>query len=98
VIVYNKETDDYEFANLNNNNNLKHVETGNYIINESPFETFLKIVNMAKEMFDIKYLYAHNGSKYDTVLLLSYIMNNNVNIKYETMINNGRLMSLTLHL
>jgi hypothetical protein len=53
VIVYNKETDDYEFANMNNNNNLKHVEPGNYIINESPFETFLKIVNMAKELFDV---------------------------------------------
>ena len=58
----------------------------------------MEILNLAKAKFNIKYVFAHNGGKYDTVLLLSYIINSDVNIKFETLINNGKLMSLTLEL
>ena len=92
VIYYNKNTDEYELKDLPFDNKLQHLEPGNYIINEQPFEKFLEVIFRAQQEYDIKYIYAHNGSKYDTVLFLSYIINNNININYEPLFNNGKLL------
>jgi hypothetical protein len=79
-------------------NKLHALEPGNFIINTNPFEAFLTVMNKAKELYKIEFCYAHNGSKYDTKLLLSYIINNSIPIHFTPLINNGRLISLDLEL
>ncbi|CAL6028943.1 Conserved_hypothetical protein [Hexamita inflata] len=96
IAVFNKETNEYEMKEINNDNKLQHLKPGTFIINNSPFETFIEIINQAQIQFKVRYIYAHNGSKFDSKLFLSYIIHNNVSIEYETLFNGGRLIQLSL--
>lgn len=50
--------------------------------------------------YNIKYVFSHNGGKYDNILLLSYLIKNykkystNDKINYSTIFNNGVLLDL----
>ena len=82
IVLVNKETNNFEICrdkDLETDNNLPNSKTkgkGNYIISKtkdemwSKFMTFLLFVS--KEL-KIKNVYAHNGGKYDTILLLNYL-------------------------
>ncbi|CAL5976008.1 Conserved_hypothetical protein [Hexamita inflata] len=96
IAVFNKETNEYEMKEINYDNKLQHLKPGTFIINNSPFETFIEIINQAQIQFKVRYIYAHNGSKFDSKLFLSYIIHNNVSIEYETLFNGGRLIQLSL--
>ncbi|CAL5977910.1 Conserved_hypothetical protein [Hexamita inflata] len=96
IAVFNKETNEYDMKEINHDNKLQHLKPGTFIINNSPFETFIEIINQAQIQFKVKYIYAHNGSKFDSKLFLSYIIHNNVSIEYETLFNGGRLIQLSL--
>ncbi|CAL6094654.1 Conserved_hypothetical protein [Hexamita inflata] len=96
IAVFNKETNEYEMKEINYDNKLQHLKPGTFIINNSPFEAFIEIINQAQIQFKIKYVYAHNGAKFDTKLFLSYIIHNNVSIEYETLFNGGRLIQLSI--
>ena len=53
IIKYNKDTDEYEFQIIEQDNNLKHLKPGNYIISENPFEEFYEIILKAMTEYKI---------------------------------------------
>ena len=73
-------------------NKLKNLKNDTFIINNNPFEGLIEVIEDAQVLYNIKYVYAHNGGKFDTVLMLSYIINNNITIKYDTLYNSNILL------
>jgi hypothetical protein len=78
------------------NNDLNGVSRkGNFIIGTDCCERFIGLLMQPTICAHYKYIYAHNGAKYDNVLMLDSIIKM-VNMRISPLFNSGRLLSLKI--